>query len=84
MLPAIFGHIGAELTQVPVWNGVVVIQLVVLFVVVLDAIALVLLGDRSGAMEAWPDVLLIVWDGLVLLDVSLVPNERTSSKMNHR
>lgn len=37
-----------------------------------------LLGDCAGAMEARPDVLLIVWDGLVFLDVPLVQNEETS------
>lgn len=78
MLPGVFSHAGAELTQVPVWDGVVVIQLIIIFVVVLDAIALVLLGDCAGAMEARPDVLLIVWDGLVFLDVPLVQNEETS------
>lgn len=64
-----------ELTQVPVRDGVVVVQLIIIFVLVLDAVALVLLGDRAGAMEAWPDVLLVVWDGLVFLDVPLVQNE---------
>lgn len=34
-----------------------------------------LLGDSAGAMEARPDVLLIVWDGLVFLDVPLVQKE---------
>lgn len=78
MLPGVFSHAGAELTQVPVRDGVVVVQLVIVFVLVLDAIALVLLGDCAGAMEARPDVLLIVWDGLVFLDVPLVQNEETS------
>lgn len=78
MLPGVFSHAGAELTQVPVRDGVVVIQLIIIFVVVLDAVALVLLGDRAGAMEARPDVLLVVRDGLVFLDVPLVQNEATS------
>lgn len=67
-----------ELTQVPVGDGViVVVHFVVFFLLLLDAVALVLLRDRAGAMEARPDVLLVVWNGFVLLDVALVVvNER--------
>lgn len=69
---------GGELTQVPVRDGViVVVHFVILFLLLLDAVALVLLCDRAGAMKARPDVLLVVWNGLVFLDVALVVvNER--------
>lgn len=70
---------GGELTQVPVGDGVVVVVVVhfVVLLLLLDAVALVLLGDRARAMETRPDVLLVVGNGLVLLDVALVVvNER--------
>lgn len=63
---------GAGLTQVPVGDGVVVVFVIVVVFAVLDAVALVLLGDRAGAVEARPDVLLVVRNGLVFLRVPLV------------
>lgn len=72
---------GGGLTQVPVGDGVVVVVVVhlVVLLLLLDAVALVLLGDRARAMETRPDVLLVVGNGLVLLDVALAGvNERES------
>lgn len=64
---------GGELTQVPIGDGVIiVVHFVVFFFLILDAVALVLLCDRAGAMEARPDVLLVVWNGLIFLYVALV------------
>lgn len=60
----------AKLTQVPIRNGIIVIHFIVI-VVFLDPIALVLLGNRAGAVEARSDVLFVVWNGLVFLDVAL-------------
>lgn len=63
---------GIELTQVPIRDGIIVVQLIVLILVFLDPIALMLLGNRAGAVEAWPDVLLVVGNGLIFLDVPLM------------
>lgn len=59
-------------TQVPVRQRVVVVLIILVDVLSLLAFApLVLQGDGAGLVEAGLDVLLAVWDGLVLLHVSL-------------
>lgn len=68
-------YTGTELTQVPIRDSIViVIQFIILIFLILNPIALMLLGNCAGAMEARSDVLLVVRNGLVFLDVSLKKN----------
>lgn len=61
-----------KLTQVPVRQRVVVVILVLVDVLPFLALpAFMLQSDGAGLVEARLDVLLAVWNGLVLLDVTL-------------
>lgn len=68
-------YTGTELTQVPIWDSIIIIiQFIIIVFVILDPVALMLLGDCAGAMETRPDVLFVVWNGFIFLDVSLMMN----------
>lgn len=65
-------HVCLELTQVPVRQGIVVIILVVVDVLPFLALpAFVLQGDRARLVETGLDVLLAVWNGFILFNVTL-------------
>lgn len=72
-----------ELTQVPIRDGIIIIiQFIILIFFFLYSIALMLLGDCARAMEAWSDVLFVVWNGLVFLNVPLMTNVRDGQNSN--
>lgn len=60
------------LTQVPVWNCFIVIQIIIIILLVLNGVSsLVLLGNGAWTMEPWANVLLIVWDCFILFNITL-------------
>lgn len=64
--------ISPSLTQVPVWQCVVIIVIVVIIVLGLLILpSLVLQCDSARLVETGLDVLIAIWYGLVLLDISL-------------
>ena len=73
--------IRSPLTEIPVRDGVIIVQVIIIIIVVivLDAIAvaLVLLGNGTGAVEPGPDILLVVRDGLIIILVHITLTTHT-------
>lgn len=67
-------YTGTELTQVPIRDCIIIVQFVIIIFLFLYPVALVLLGNCAGTVEAGSDVLLAVGNGLVFLDVPLTMN----------
>lgn len=66
-------YTSSELTQIPIRDSIIIIiQFIIVILIFLYAITLMLLGDRTGAMETRPDVLLVVRNGLIFLNVPLI------------
>lgn len=76
-------YTGAELTQVPIRNSIIIIQFIFLILLFLNTITLMLLGNCAGAVKTWSDVLLIVWNGLILFNVPLMANMNTRRSLHY-